>query len=250
MEGVQSRTSQDIEQVPAREEEDPGLSAELAATAAGARRRAVRDGDALIDTAHLLHSLLEADPRARGLFEGAQVAKLLGYLVQRSIGYGLQWHGTVEDSGGVPVVREAGWSPAATTAMAAALRRAERRGEGRATGLDLLAALAADSECRASEVLRHTGGDPARLLRTLAVRALEDAEDRDGGSPYGPDRDGDSSPYRVGARPERLSTDGAIGASEDARRGPALPGSGERRDTSGEFARAIDVSALRQGHQG
>ena len=112
----------------------------------GARRRALRDGDRQIDTAHLLHSLLESDPEVRAAFDGGpQLARLLGYLVQRSIGYGLRWQGAVEDSGAVPVVPEPGvdgWSPVGR-------RRDGRRAASgrncavtpRAGGLDLLAAL-------------------------------------------------------------------------------------------------------------
>ncbi|AYN43949.1 peptidase [Streptomyces dangxiongensis] len=71
----------------------------------GARRRALRDGDRQTDTAHLLHSLLEHDPEARAAVGGpARLARLLGYLVQRSIGYGLRWQGSVEDSGPITVV--------------------------------------------------------------------------------------------------------------------------------------------------
>ncbi|WP_376771220.1 Clp protease N-terminal domain-containing protein [Streptomyces boluensis] len=148
---------------------DDRFSAELTSVVAGARRRAVRDGDRHIDTAHLLHSLLEADPAVRELFDGGgQVARLLGYLVQRSIGYGLRWQGSVEDSGAVPVVRDAaGWSPAAATAMEAALARSVRRGEPRTTGVDLLAALACDPRCRAAEVLHRAGVD----REALAARA-------------------------------------------------------------------------------
>ncbi|MET9433045.1 Clp protease N-terminal domain-containing protein [Streptomyces sp. NPDC006551] len=83
-----------------------GLTAELAAVVAGARRRALRDGDRQIDTAHLLHSLIESDPEVGAAFEDAsQRARLLGYLVQRSIGYGLRWQGSVEETGGGHVVR-------------------------------------------------------------------------------------------------------------------------------------------------
>ncbi|MEU7563725.1 Clp protease N-terminal domain-containing protein [Streptomyces eurythermus] len=72
---------------------------------AGARRRAVRDGDRQTDTAHLLHALLEHDPEARAAVgEPRRLARLLGYLVQRSIGYGLRWRAGVEDSGALPVV--------------------------------------------------------------------------------------------------------------------------------------------------
>ncbi|MEV6051786.1 Clp protease N-terminal domain-containing protein [Streptomyces sp. NPDC052107] len=137
---------------------------------AGARRRAVRDGDRQTDTAHLLHSLLDHAPEVRATVGGPQqLARLLGYLVQRSIGYGLRWQGSVEDSGALAVVpaaavpggREprdtAGWSPAAAAALAAARERARLRGGSRVTGLDLLAALTADPASRAVEVLERVG---------------------------------------------------------------------------------------------
>ncbi|MFJ9330104.1 Clp protease N-terminal domain-containing protein [Streptomyces sp. NPDC101230] len=152
---------------------DAGLTVELASVVTGARRRALRDGDRQIDTAHLLHSLIESDPEVREAFDGGpRLAKVLGYLVQRSIGYGLRWQGSVEDSGGVPVVRDPaseGWSPSAVIAMESALRRAELRGEPRARGLDLLAALADDGESRAVEVLGRAGVD----ARWLSARAVE-----------------------------------------------------------------------------
>ncbi|ADI11873.1 hypothetical protein SBI_08755 [Streptomyces bingchenggensis BCW-1] len=162
---------------------------------AGARRRAFRDGDRQIDTAHLLHTLLELDPRARAAFAGGapQVARLLGYLAQRAIGYGVQWSGSVEDSGarsrvrprdlrgiqgvqgvqgvqgirGVQGVGMSGWSPAAVAAMGAATARARARGALRADGPDLLAALAGDPECRAVEVLRRAGVDTELLVAAL-----------------------------------------------------------------------------------
>ncbi|MEU6001409.1 MULTISPECIES: Clp protease N-terminal domain-containing protein [unclassified Streptomyces] len=178
---MQSRTPQGAEPGPTRADIDSRLSAALASVVAGARRRAVRDGDRQIDTAHLLHSLLETDPDVRAAFDdGAHVVRLLGYLVQRSIGYGLQWQGTVEDSGAVPLVRagnpasvqsapvkETGWSPSATAAMEAAIERAGRRGEPRALGMDLLAALAADPDCRAVEVLGRAGVDARAILRRI-----------------------------------------------------------------------------------
>ncbi|ATY94623.1 Clp protease N-terminal domain-containing protein [Streptomyces bacillaris] len=159
------------------------FTVELATVVTGARRRALRDGDRQIDTAHLLHSLVESDPEVREVFDGGpQLAKVLGYLVQRSIGYGLRWQGSVEDSGAVPVVRDPardpareptaaaeGWSPSAVAAMEGALHRADLRGEWRARGLDLLAALAADGECRAVEVLSRAGVD----ARWLGERAEE-----------------------------------------------------------------------------
>ena len=145
----------------------------------GARRRALRDGDRQIDTAHLLHSLIETDPDVREAFDGGpQLARVLGYLVQRSIGYGLRWQGSVEDSGAVPVVRDPaadGWSPSALAAMDDALYRAASRGEDRARGLDLLAALAADAESRAVEVLTRGGVDAQWLADRATVLAAEGA---------------------------------------------------------------------------
>jgi hypothetical protein len=207
------------------------LSVELLSVVSSARRRASRDGDRQIDTAHLLHSLLESDPRARealaaGSADGsARVARVLAYLVQRTIGYGMQWRGTVEDSGAlpVPVPRQAtfapsrrpartlaapaespstpstrapgrhaesthrtpllagqtlpaealakdaapGCSPSAAAVLDEAAHRAMARGAAAADGVDLLAALAADPECRAVEVLRAAGFDAARLAAAL-----------------------------------------------------------------------------------
>ena len=116
---------------PVSPDDDVRLSAELTAVVSGARRRALRDGDRQIDTAHLLHSLLDADAEAYAVLEAEpQLPRLLGYLVQRSIGYGLRWQGTVEDSGAVPVVTAAeGFSPLAAGAMDYAWTRAERRAE-------------------------------------------------------------------------------------------------------------------------
>ncbi|MCZ7461575.1 Clp protease N-terminal domain-containing protein [Streptomyces sp. WMMC940] len=155
---------------PAPTGTDAGLSEELAPVVAGARRRAMRDGDPQIDTAHLLHSLVESGPDVRAAFGGPdQVARVLGYLVQRSIGYGLRWQATVEDSGAVPVVPgdrdpgRTGWSPSAAAAVLRARERAAERGEGRPDGLDLLAGLAADRDSRAAEVLVRAGVDPDRL---------------------------------------------------------------------------------------
>ncbi|MEU8585361.1 Clp protease N-terminal domain-containing protein [Streptomyces abikoensis] len=154
--------------------EDP-LSAELATAVVGARRRAARDGDRQADTAHLLHTLLEADPAARQAFEGgpAQVARLLGYLVQRTIGYGLRWSGTIEDSGALPSFAGPvpGWSPAAAGAMREARDRARARGAAQVEGTDLLAALVRDSRCRAVEVLRRAGVDPVALGARLDAAA-------------------------------------------------------------------------------
>ncbi|WNI33189.1 Clp protease N-terminal domain-containing protein [Streptomyces sp. ITFR-6] len=153
-----------------RAETDAELTDELAAVVTGARRRALRDGDQQIDTAHLLHSLIESDPAVRTAFDGGpQLARVLGYLVQRSIGYGLRWQGAIEDSGAIPVVPAApnavaeGWSPAAGSAMDEAHQRARLLGRERACGLDLLAAIAADRQCRAVEVLERAGVDAGLL---------------------------------------------------------------------------------------
>ncbi|MEU5400794.1 Clp protease N-terminal domain-containing protein [Streptomyces sp. NPDC005963] len=158
-----------------RAERDAPLTAELVSAVAGARRRAVRDGDRQLDTAHLLHSLIEADPEVRGALGSApRVARVLGYLVQRSIGYGLRWQGSVEDSGALPVSgappppsarapRPIGWSPSAHSAMEAARRRAVLRGRDRACGMDLLMALTSDPDCRAVEVLNRAGVDTQQL---------------------------------------------------------------------------------------
>ncbi|MER6346361.1 Clp protease N-terminal domain-containing protein [Streptomyces sp. NPDC001595] len=148
-----------------RVDDDAGLSAELASVLAAARRRAVRDRDPQIDTAHLLHSLLEYDPEARAALEGGpQLARLLGYLVQRSIGYGLRWQGGVEDSAALPVAPGAeGYSPVAAAAMAYACGRAKGRGDVRACGLDLLAGIVVDPAARAVEVLDRAGVDVAEL---------------------------------------------------------------------------------------
>ncbi|MFF8943746.1 Clp protease N-terminal domain-containing protein [Streptomyces sp. NPDC014864] len=164
------------------------LSAELATVVAGARRRAVRDGDRQIDTAHLLHSLLEADPGVRAVFVGPQIARLLGYLVQRSIGYGLRWQSAVEDfgagpptagplvsgrlvtgpEGNLPAVTDAdGFSPLAAAALECARARAGRRGDVLARGVDLLAGSVAHPQARAVEVLTRAGIDAEALALRL-----------------------------------------------------------------------------------
>ncbi|WP_411097122.1 Clp protease N-terminal domain-containing protein [Streptomyces sp. 020-2-3H-GM] len=164
---------------PHRAEPDARFTDELASVLSAARRRALRDGDRQIDTAHLLHSLIETDPEVREAFDGGpRLAKVLGYLVQRSIGYGLRWQGSVEDSGAVPVVGDPvadGWSPSALAAMEDALSRAASRGEGCATGLDLLAALASDAASRAVEVLGGAGVEAAWLTERVAAITAEGA---------------------------------------------------------------------------
>ncbi|MFG2870924.1 Clp protease N-terminal domain-containing protein [Streptomyces sp. NPDC048338] len=163
-----------------RAEIEARLTPTLATVVMGARRRALRDGDRQIDTAHLLHSLIESDPDVGTAFEGGgRLARVLGYLVQRSIGYGLRWQGTVEEAGaasvpgagvvlpGRPAAALSGWSPAAVAALDAARERAVRRGEARPRGLDLLAAIAADADCRAVEVLRRAGVDATALAARI-----------------------------------------------------------------------------------
>ena len=168
---VQNGTAYSGGDGPAQGELEAQLTVELASVVSAARRRATRDGDRQVDTAHLLHGLLESDPAVRASFgSGPQVARLLGYLVQRSIGYGLQWHGTVEDSGAVPLLAEGvvpGWSPAAAAAMDGALDRARARYASGADCLDLLAALVDDPESRAVEVLRRASVDTAMLAARL-----------------------------------------------------------------------------------
>src|SRR4051794_17092636 len=145
------------------------LRVPLAAVVTVARRRAVRDGDKQLDTAHLLHTLVENDPGVWGAFAGGppHVVRLLGYLVQRTIGYGLRWSGAVETSATGVGDGAPGWSPAAAAAMAAAVGRATTRGALLAEGPDLLAALTCDRECRAAEVLRRAGVDVDLLVMAL-----------------------------------------------------------------------------------
>ncbi|WP_308288463.1 Clp protease N-terminal domain-containing protein [Streptomyces macrolidinus] len=173
---------------------DARLTAALTAVVAGARRRALRDGDRQIDTAHLLHTLLESDPEVRAVFDGPQVARLLGYLVQRAIGYGLRWQSSVEDSGALPVLCEPeGWSPTAAIALEAACVRAERGGHPRTRGLDLLATIVTDPESRAVEVLVRAGVDvealPARIEAAAVVEEYEQectAYEQERAAPEGP----------------------------------------------------------------
>ncbi|MFI9770889.1 Clp protease N-terminal domain-containing protein [Streptomyces sp. NPDC052415] len=162
----------DPHQAGGRSDNDARLSAQLAAVISGARRRATRDADRQVDTAHLLHSLLEHDPEVRDVFEGEpRTARLLGYLVQRSIGYGLRWQGSVEDSEAVPVVTEAdGLSPLASGALEHACERAARRGEGAARGVDLLAAIVVDGQARAVEVLARAGIDAGDVYARIDSR--------------------------------------------------------------------------------
>jgi hypothetical protein len=169
---------------PEGAEAEDRFSEELAAVAVTARRRAERCGDEVVDTAYLLHSLLEWDPAVRAFLGGdsPRTAKLLGYLAQRSIGYGQRWRNSMEESAAARSGESAGkakellgalprWSPAAVSGMGMALERAEARGAPRVEGVDLLAGLVADRSCRAAEVLGNSGFDAAALSMMLDVRS-------------------------------------------------------------------------------
>nr|WP_234016801.1 Clp protease N-terminal domain-containing protein [Streptomyces sp. LaPpAH-108] len=158
-------------------ENDAGPGTGFGSVIAGARRRAVRDGDRQIDTAHLLHSLLESDPEARAAVgTPTQLARLLGYLVQRSIGYGLRWQGGAEVPGAEVAAGGERWSPVAAAALRdAEVRAALRRGPGAADGVDLLAALVADPASRAVEVLERAGIPAAELRERLPGRTADGA---------------------------------------------------------------------------
>ena len=149
---------------------------------AAARRRALRDGDRQIDTAHLLHSLLEHDPQVRAAFDGgSQIARLLGYLVQRSIGYGLRWQSGVEDSGALPVVTESGARPVvAETGVLPVVAEAGARPVVTEAGV-----LPAGAEAGALPAVAEAGVLPAAPAVTavegfspLAAAALEHACER------------------------------------------------------------------------
>lgn len=170
-----------------------GLSDELAAVLAAARRRAVRDGDRQTDTAHLLHTLLESDPEVRAAVGGGpRIARLLGYLVQRSIGYGLRWQSTVEDSGALPVVTKTDAATrtdavttrtdAVTNADATDAARAAAAGAGVAgaaaagagvTAPDRRSPLASAALEHARERAARRGGGPARGVDLLAGLLLD-----------------------------------------------------------------------------
>ncbi|MEV4443727.1 peptidase, partial [Streptomyces sp. NPDC049577] len=118
---------------------------------------------------------LEADPAVRDALPGgpARTARLLGYLAQRAIGYGLRWRGEVEGCGAVSARTGRavpGWSPIATVALRQAHARARARGADRTEGLDLLAALTHDHRSRAVDVLLRSGVDPVLLVARLENR--------------------------------------------------------------------------------
>jgi hypothetical protein len=109
---------------------------------------------------------------SRATAGGGRTARVLAYLAQRPIGYGMRWRGVVEESGtparGGSGPRQARLSPAAIAALSDAAARAAARGAQAAEGPDLLGALAADTGCRAAQVLRAGGVDPRRLVVTRA----------------------------------------------------------------------------------
>ncbi len=163
-----------------------GQAGSLEPVTARARRRAVRAGDAEIDTGHLLHALLEADERALGLVARlpTQATRLMGYLAQRSIGFGRDWQ--PGEGAGEPRARlsaPSGWSRSAASALARAELAALIRDGGEPDPLDLLAELVADPESRAAEVLLGAGidlpGATARVRAAVAARE-QDGREQDG----------------------------------------------------------------------
>lgn len=150
----------------------PGSSAPdaLSRVAARARRRALRAGDAEVDTGHLLHALLESDERVLGLVapQTTQSTRLMGYLVQRSIGFGRDWRSG--EGAGLHRAQErtvVRWSRSAGDALERASRSALIPPGGEADALDLLAQLAADPSSRAAEIMRGAGVDPAAVVARI-----------------------------------------------------------------------------------
>ena len=150
----------------------PEPAGALAPVLARARRRAVRAGDAEIDSGHLLHALLECDEQVLGLAAPlpTQATRLMGYLAQRSIGFGRDWlqgEGESADDGvGIPRQRFAlppGLSDAAEAAVDRARVAALLRDAAEADPLDLLAELASDPDSRAAKMLKGAGADPSAV---------------------------------------------------------------------------------------
>jgi hypothetical protein len=177
---------------PATELLEQGRALEPVATRA--RRRAVRAGDTEIDTGHLLHALLESDERTLGLVAQlpSQATRLMGYLAQRSIGFGRDWR--PGEGAGVP--RPAlsapstppGWSRSAAAALGRAELAALIRDGREPDPLDLLAELVSDPDSRAAEVLLGAGVD----LSAAAGRVRAVVRDQvEGAPPY--DEDGSGS---------------------------------------------------------
>jgi hypothetical protein len=128
---------------PAPRERKMRPSERLVTVTFTARRRAARSGDRQTDTAHLLHSLIESECAVGELLEGYGPGRgrVLGYLVQRGIGYGMDWRGVPEGGQSGPGAAGArvvavgaraeggpGWSVSAAAALEQAWRRARGRG--------------------------------------------------------------------------------------------------------------------------
>jgi len=157
---------------PDRAHATPGS---LSRIAAGARRRALRAGDAEVDTGHLLHALLESDDRALGLTapQAAQSTRLMGYLAQRSIGFGREWRsGEGAGSHRAQERNRLRWSRSAGDALEQASRVALARSGQEADALDLLAQLAADPSCRAVEILCGAGVDPGAVAARVRAEVV------------------------------------------------------------------------------
>ncbi|WP_063836873.1 Clp protease N-terminal domain-containing protein [Phaeacidiphilus oryzae] len=155
----------------------------LRLVASAARRRAVRAGDREVDTGHLLHSILEADPAAllAAAPAPAQAGRLMGYLAQRSIGFGRRWQSVSESSAeAADWDWPSGWSRTAARALERARERARSRGVDEADGMDLLAELASDPGSRAVEILRAAGIDPVAVVSGCRLAELEPAAAEDG----------------------------------------------------------------------
>ena len=128
-----------------------------------------------MDTGHLLHALLESDDRALGLTapQAAQSARLMGYLAQRSIGFGREWRSG--EGAGAHRAQERNslrWSRSAGDALEQASRVALARTGQEADSLDLLVQLAADPSCRAVEILCGAGVDPEVVAARVRAEVL------------------------------------------------------------------------------
>ncbi len=152
--------------------EEPALVGTLAVVAARARRRALRAGDPEVDTGHLLHALLETDDSTLGVAAPLpmQATRLMGYLVQRSIGFGRLWR-VGEGVADRERERSAGLAWSATAA--GALGRAARGTGG--SVLDLLRELATVADSRAAEILRGAGIDPSAVVQRCSTQGAERA---------------------------------------------------------------------------
>ncbi|WP_052442977.1 Clp protease N-terminal domain-containing protein [Streptacidiphilus neutrinimicus] len=149
--------------------EEPALVGALAVVVARARRRALRAGDPEVDTGHLLHALLETDESALGVAAPLpmQATRLMGYLVQRSIGFGRLWR---FGEGVADRERERSAGLAWSATAAGALGRAARGG---GSVLDLLRELATVPDSRAAEILRGAGIDPSAVVQRSSAQGAE-----------------------------------------------------------------------------